>query len=631
MSSTIDPTFAPLAAALAQEFALEAELGRGGMGVVFRATDLMLDRSVALKVLPPTLGTDPEIRTRFLREARTAGQLSHPNIVHIHRADEREGFAFFVMGLVEGENLGQRVRDRGPLPPTDAVRHLREVAWALAYAHARGVVHRDVKPENIMIERGSNRALVTDFGIARVERASNLTSEGHVVGTAHFMSPEQVNGATLDGRSDLYALGVVGYYLLSGRLPFEGLAPGAVLVAHATQPAPPLRSVAPRLPAALTETIDRCLAKHPADRFATGEDLAEALRRAMEGAVAAGEPVVSDRHRTLSEEQAALVWRRAAQLQAEAAARLERETRAHAMRTQIGAPAGAEAPTESAAAAPSVAPTASYRLQDVESAAIEAGISQRYVALALSELPSDAAATVAATESGFVAKAATALLGDVKPALSATRIIKAPARDVLRAVGRVFQGPQYQLTLRDQIGTHPLDGGILAFSLPGMEALSNGTYPLLQLRYGLYAKELRTAIRVLDRGPGGCEVSVHADLRPGIATQVWMWAGLGGAVGSVGAVVGGIVGWKVMALGGLMLGTPIAAGVAVTAGLMVGIARFSYQYALRHARNELEELLASVDRSLRTRSVFEEDPPQLPRPASADDGGQFGSWFGGGE
>ncbi|MBX7118047.1 MAG: serine/threonine protein kinase, partial [Gemmatimonadaceae bacterium] len=318
MPPALDPTLRDLPTALAGEFELEQELGRGGMGVVFRARDVRLDREVAIKVLPPERAADAETRTRFLREARTAGQLSHPHIVHIHRADERGAYAFFVMGLVDGETLAQRVRDRGPLPPADAVRHLREVAWALAYAHARGVVHRDVKPENIMIERGTNRALVTDFGIARIERASSLTSEGLVVGTAHYMSPEQVQGQAVDGRADLYSLGVVGYYLLSGRLPFEGDAASAVLVAHVTRPAPPLASVAPRVPRALATVIDRCLAKDPAQRFATGEDLAEALRRAMEGAITAKEPVVSGGHRLLNEDQAALVWRRAAQLQAEA-------------------------------------------------------------------------------------------------------------------------------------------------------------------------------------------------------------------------------------------------------------------------------------------------------------------------
>lgn len=607
MTTALDPQFAPLAAALAQEFALEAELGRGGMGVVFRATDLMLDRSVALKVLPPSLGSDPEVRARFLREARTAGQLSHPHIVHIHRADERAGFAFFVMGLVEGENLAQRVRDRGPLAPADAVRHLREVAWALAYAHARGVIHRDVKPENIMIERGSNRALVTDFGIARVETAAHLTTEGHVVGTAHYMSPEQVNGGTLDGRSDLYALGVVGYYLLSGRLPFEGMAPGAVLVAHATQAPPPMRSVAPQLPAALAETIDRCLAKHPEQRFATGEDLAEALRRAMEGAVAAREPVVSDRHRTLSEDQAALVWRRAAQLQAEAAARLERETRAHAVRTQIGEPAVTSDTADAA-------PTASYRLQDVEAAAIEAGISQRYVALALSELPTDAALDAAADPSELREQAGRIILGRIQRSLSVSRVIRAPAREVLKAIGRTFQNPSFRLTLKDQIGPHPLDGGILVFRLPDMDASGAAGLKFTWLRYGLYATELRATIRPREQDRHATEVTVVADLRPGLSPNVWGYGMLSASATAGAGIVGGVIGAKAMALGGILLGGPIAVSALAAGALAISASRAFYRWEGTRATQELEELLQAVEGTLRTRSVFEEDPPELPPP-----------------
>jgi serine/threonine-protein kinase len=306
MPPILDTALLALPEALAGEFALERELGRGAMGVVFLARDIVLDRPVALKVLPPDFAATADVRTRFLREARTAAQLSHPNIVPVHRADERGGFAFFAMGLVDGETLGQRVRDRGPLPPHDVVRHLREVAWALAYAHARGVIHRDVKPENIMIERGTNRALVTDFGIARTEHGAGLTVEGHVVGTAHFMSPEQIQGVPLDGRSDLYALGVVGFFLLSGRLPFEGDQAPAVLVAHVTRPAPPLLSAAPQVPRALAAVIDRCLAKEPAQRFADGEALADALGKAMEAAGAVPS-AVSGGQQTISEDQAALV------------------------------------------------------------------------------------------------------------------------------------------------------------------------------------------------------------------------------------------------------------------------------------------------------------------------------------
>jgi eukaryotic-like serine/threonine-protein kinase len=140
------------------DYRLERELGRGGMGIVYLARDEMLDRPVAIKVLPRSLAENSEQRERFLREARTAAQLSHPNVVPIYRADEIGGHAYFVMGYIDGESLAERVQARGPLPLEEGVRYLREVAWALAYAHARGVVHRDVKPENIMIERGSSRA-----------------------------------------------------------------------------------------------------------------------------------------------------------------------------------------------------------------------------------------------------------------------------------------------------------------------------------------------------------------------------------------------------------------------------------------------------------------------------------------
>ena len=613
MPPLFDPALAALPAALKGEFELEREIGRGGMGVVYLARDLVLDRHVALKVLPPDSATS-DVRARFLREARTAAQLSHPHIVHIHRADERGEFAFFVMGLVDGENLGQRVRDRGPLPPVEAVRHLREVAWALAYAHARGVIHRDVKPENIMIERGTNRALVTDFGIAQSERSPSLTGEGQVVGTAHYMSPEQVQGTVLDGRSDLYALGVVGYFLLCGRLPFEGEGATAVLVAHVTRPAPPLRTVAPHVPRALADVIDRCLTKDPAGRFATGEDLSEALRRAMEGAVAAREPVVvSDGgHRVLSEAQAGLVWQRAAQLQAEAAARLERETRetrGHATRA-LGA--GTPADREASASGDTSAPGAStYRLQDVESAAVEAGISQRFVALALSELPLDAAAPLPLDGTSVRGRMAQRLFGDLRPALSVSRIIRAPARDVLKLMGRAFQGTPFRMTLRDQIGPHPLDGGIIVFKLPDVDLWLNG-FPFTTLRYGFYTRELRVTLRLLEHERGATEVTAFADLRPGHGVNVWAYGLLSGGATAVSGALGALIGVKAMALAGALIAAPVAIMALATGALALAGSRASYRSALRKATVELEELLAAIDVSLRLRSIFDEDPPLLP-------------------
>jgi serine/threonine-protein kinase len=282
--------FLELQAALAGEYSLQRELGRGGMGIVYLARDVQLDRDVAIKVLPSRLASTAASRDRFLREARTAAGLSHPHIVPIHRvgeaspptANESAGagarFVYFVMSYVEGETLGERLRTRGPLPPADAARVLREVAWALAYAHGRGIVHRDVKPDNILLEAGTGRALVTDFGIAHGGGSPDLdTDPGRIMGTAHFMSPEQAVGEPLDGRSDIYGLGVVGYLAVSGRLPFEAPNLPALLVRQATETPPSVLRAAPGLPAALGAAIDRCLAADPDDRFPDGEALAAAL------------------------------------------------------------------------------------------------------------------------------------------------------------------------------------------------------------------------------------------------------------------------------------------------------------------------------------------------------------------
>ena len=368
----LSPEVTALAQALAGQYAFEWEIGRGGMGVVYRARDLKLDRIVAIKVLPPYIERDSAVRERFLREARTAASLSHPNIVPIYRADEINGRVFFAMAYVDGESLGQRVRTNGPLHPDEALPLLEEIARALDYAHSRSVIHRDVKAENILIERGTGRAFITDFGIARVTAAASMTATGQLLGTVWYMSPEQVMGQAIDGRSDFYALGVAAYYALSGHFPFEYEAPAAVLVAHATKPPPPLSTMAPRLPSNIASVIDRCLAKNPADRYQSGEEFARALEAAAKSPVAAVERHdPSPMPAFLSETDAEALWRRAAELQNETG-RMSRPPALPALRASD--------------AAPGTPPTSAYRIGDVLGAASEAGIGDEFVARAAAEL-----------------------------------------------------------------------------------------------------------------------------------------------------------------------------------------------------------------------------------------------------
>ncbi|TFG43754.1 MAG: serine/threonine protein kinase [Gemmatimonadales bacterium] len=291
MSPPPAPELLALQEAVAGRYAVERELGRGGMGIVFLARDIALDRLVAIKLLPPALATSTDRRARFLREARTAARLSHPNIVPIHSVEESDGLVFFVMGYIAGETLGGRIRRLGRLPAAEVSAVMREVAWALAYAHRQGVVHRDVKPENILLEREGGRAMVTDFGIAHVAGDAADTPAGQVVGTARAVSPEQAAGEPVDGRSDLYSLGVTAFLAATGQWPFEGESAAAVLAQHLTQPPPPVLGLRPDLPAPLAHAIERCLAKSPADRFASGEELAASLGATLPVLAATPAPV----------------------------------------------------------------------------------------------------------------------------------------------------------------------------------------------------------------------------------------------------------------------------------------------------------------------------------------------------
>jgi predicted Ser/Thr protein kinase len=287
-----DPLRDRVANAVGDRYLVEAELGRGGMSVVYRALDRRLHRRVAVKVLPPELAFNAEVRERFLREAQTAAQLNHPSIVPIYTVDEHDGIVYFVMALVEGESVAAVLR-RGPSQrPFDEIqRVLCDVADALAFAHARGVVHRDVKPDNILIDSASGRPIVTDFGIARAAEAdTRLTVTGVAMGTPAYMSPEQALGERdVDGRSDIYSLGVVGYQMLTGRAPFAAANTPALLMKHVSEPPRPVADLRPDAPPTLVGAITRALAKKPEERW---RDAAQ-FRDAVVGTGAAGAAAVA--------------------------------------------------------------------------------------------------------------------------------------------------------------------------------------------------------------------------------------------------------------------------------------------------------------------------------------------------
>jgi eukaryotic-like serine/threonine-protein kinase len=262
--------------ALAADYDVEREVGRGGMAVVFKGREKELERTVALKVLPPDLAPVSSIADRFKREARLAASLDHPNIIPVYRVGYTGGVLYMAMKYIDGRALDGLVASQGPLPLPVVLTVLRATARAMAYAHEHGIVHRDIKGANILIDR-NGRVIVSDFGIARAMESAALTATGLMIGTPHYMSPEQCAGRPAGAQADQYSLGIVAYQLLTGAVPFDGDSVPEILQQHCFTPAPDPSVARPDSPAVLTAIVHRLLSKDPEQRFASTAELVNAL------------------------------------------------------------------------------------------------------------------------------------------------------------------------------------------------------------------------------------------------------------------------------------------------------------------------------------------------------------------
>ncbi len=534
------PEYWRLAEAVNGQYEIVREVGRGGMGIVYLARDLKLDRLVALKTLPSHLAADVALRDRFLREARTAASLNHPNIVPIHRADERGDIVFFVMGFVDGESLAQRVRAQGRLSPHELVPILVDVALALGYAHSRGVVHRDIKEENILLDREA-RAMVTDFGIARLAQSAPMTQTGTVLGTVFYMSPEQVAGEVVDGRSDLYSFGILAFHALTGRFPFESETPSAVLVAHVTKAPPPLRSIAPAIPQSLAAIVDRCLRKDRDERFVDADELADALGK-VERTLPPAPPPSTD---VLSSTEANAVWERAALLQE--------------MTGQVAPPLLRRDLTNASQQA-----TSGYRLDDVREAAAEVGIAPRYVDRALAERAGNDVAVASVQDGPAMSKKINAFLG------SRTKI------EFEAVIDGELEGSDFE-DVADAI--HRNVGDLGNISTIGKSVTwttwgtTNSTSPR-KLQISVSSRNGRTTIRGFED---------LSQLSAGI---------LGGITGGIGGGVGGVSLAITMALTkAILIAAPVFGGVVVGA---YTLARTIFGRVSRKHERELRETIEAV-------------------------------------
>jgi len=351
-----------LQATLGDAYAIERELGGGGMSRVYVAQDVALRRLVVVKVLPPDLAAGVNVE-RFAREVRLAARLQHPHIVTVHSAGVSNGLPYYTMPFVDGETLRERLARGGALPVGEALRLLRQVADALAYAHRQGVAHRDVKPANILLAAG--HALVADFGVAKALGASTrtggggghttpadsaITVPGFALGTPAYMAPEQALGdPAADHRVDIYAFGVVAYEALSGRVPFSATTLQALLAAHVSENPPPVRALRPDVPAPLAALVMRCLAKDPRDRPRRADDIVAALDAISSGSSPAAVP---DHERRLRPSRGALISAVAIVLLALAAV-----AGAYAARARRARIADAAPPPAAHAAPPPTAPS----------------------------------------------------------------------------------------------------------------------------------------------------------------------------------------------------------------------------------------------------------------------------------
>ena len=572
MIDPTDLTAVALAQAVEGQFRLEREIGRGGMGVVYLATDLQLHREVAIKTLPPHLAADAAIRDRFVREARTAAALSHPNIVPIYQAAERDGVVYFAMGYIPGDSLAEQLTRDGCMSMDALAEMLSQLADALGYAHSVGVVHRDVKAENVMIDSRNSRLMITDFGIARVTEAQPLTATGNVLGTVHYMSPEQVLGETLDGRSDLYALGVLAFKAATGEFPFERSNASAVLVAHVNNAAPRLHSLRPDASDSMDAIIARLLEKRPADRFADGAALRDALQgtngshyalqRAQPSSIrpphvaqspsGVRSPVSSPALPVvLSSDDAQEVWARAAELQANTG--LMTPPPAFALRSRDVDPV-----------------TRGYDAALVRASAAEAGIDARYVDRALAERNAMAPARV---EAGPLMQKSATWFAGARTKLEYTATVEGELTDV----GFEEIADELRSSLGDMVNVSAVGRTLTATMIGQGRATRHGNRPRV-LQVYVSSRNGRTSIRAFE------------DLKP-IAGGLF-----GGIGGGFGLGVGFPIAASMLTHGQGLLGISAGAAVMLTA---YGGARAIFTYLSRKRQRELKEIVERVVQNAR--------------------------------